>query len=381
MEKFLLFDSLFFLQLSATAIYIFLLLLCTIGLRRLYNPPTNNDCPFVSVVIPARNEEENIGACLKNLSRQKYPREKYEVIVVDDHSDDNTYSITESYKKDNVILLSLNDMSGMSPKKAALHQGIKASRGDIILTTDADCRTLPTWIETIVKYFDEKTGAVASWLYVEENNHLLSKLERLDSLALSFIGAASFGLKKPFMANGANFAYRRQVYNELNGFAGVDSYVSGDDDLLLQKIHASRNWKCTFAPDAHCAVVTKPCKTWRGFFQQRFRWASKGRIYPKKLLLLESSIYLYYLSLLATTIMFILCGFTHLHMLLPLGLKFLADFVFMLLATRKFPHHINPLLLFTTEWLQMAYILLGGVWGLWGTYTWKGRRYTKGRVR
>ncbi|MBN1560920.1 glycosyltransferase [candidate division KSB1 bacterium] len=381
MEKLVLLDLLFLFQVSATLLYLFLLLKCTIGLRRIHAHPTNNGCPFVSVVVAARNEEENISACLQHLDRQQYPRDKYEVIVVDDHSDDNTYSIAESCKKENVILLSLTDIDGMSPKKAALHQGIKASRGDIILTTDADCRTSPTWIATIVKYFDDKTGAVASWLYVEENEHVLSKLERLDSLALSFIGAAGFGLKMPFMANGANFAYRRQVYDELNGFAGVDAYVSGDDDLLLQKIHASRNWRCAFASDVQCAVVTRPCKTWRGFFQQRFRWASKGRVYPKKLFLLESAIYLYYLSLIATTILFLLGGFGNLYMLLPLAVKFFADFVFMRLAARKLQHNINPFILFTTEWLQMAYVVLGGVWGLWGTYTWKGRKYTKGRIR
>ncbi|MBN1465019.1 glycosyltransferase [candidate division KSB1 bacterium] len=381
MEKLGLIDSLFFLQISATLIYIFFLSICTIGLRRIKSNPVNNDRPFISVVIAARNEEENIGACLRHLAQQKYPRTRYEVIVIDDHSEDNTHSIVESFGKDNVMLLSLHDTDGVSPKKAALHQGIKASRGEIILTTDADCCASPLWIETMVSYFGAKTGVVASWLTVEENKSLLSKLERLDSLSLSLVGAAGFGLKRPFMANGANFAYRRKVYDELNGFAGVDAYASGDDDLLLQKVHASQNWECAFAPDARCAVVTKANRDLRGFFAQRFRWASKGRIYPKILFLLESFIYFYYLSLPVAMILFILNGFVNLYILLPLALKFMADFIFMRLAARKLQEKINPFILFITEWLQIAYVLLSGVWGLWGTYSWKGRRYTKGKVR
>ena len=118
----------------------------------------------------------------------------------------------------------------------------------------------------------------------------------------------------------------------------------------------------------------------RDFFEQRFRWASKGRIYPKKLVLLENYIYFYYFSLLVTTILFVLNGCSPRYLLLGLLIKFLSDFVFMRFAVKS-EKKINPFILFAAEWLQISYVLLVGVWGLWGTYTWKGRRYTKGRVR
>ncbi|MBN1479565.1 glycosyltransferase [candidate division KSB1 bacterium] len=340
------------------------------------------ETPFVSVVIAVRNEEDHIRACLKSLTTQLYPKDKYEIIIVDDHSDDETNTIVQSFCTDKIKLFSLIDSNGISPKKAALHQGVQESRGEIILTTDADCRVPATWIQTMVKYFAPDTGAVASWLCVQENNHWLSKLETLDSLALSFVGAASFGWQRPMIANGANFAYRRQVYDELDGFSGAAEYGSGDDDLLLQKIHATQKWTCAFAPDPASIVVTHAQKNLSQFFQQRFRWASKSRLYPAYVVLVLGFLYFYLVSLLVSVFVFLFFSseFSNLMLLLPHASKFLLDFAFMSTAARRLHKNINPAILFMTEWFQMLYITIVSVWGRWGTYTWKGRRYKAGRV-
>ena len=381
MDSLPIFNYIFYVQFVGTIAYAGFVLWILLGLRRLNQKPTNIAQPFVSVIIPVRNEEETIAACLQALLFQSYPIDKYEVIVVDDHSEDATYSIIASFAHERLKLLSLTDFDGMSPKKAAIHTGIQASRGDIILTTDADCHAPDTWVETMVKYFDNKTGVVASWLYVETNHRLLSKLESLDSLALSAVGAAGFGWERPILANGANFAYRRTVYDEINGFDGVAGFVSGDDDLLLQKIRARGTWRCAFSPDSRSMIVTQPTTSLRAFFEQRFRWASKGQAYPKFLVFFEVFIYFYFLSLLILPIAFIMNGFSPIYVVAPLFIKMLLDAILMRYATEFVRKKQNPVILFLTEWLQILYVIIVGFWGLRGSYTWKGRRYSKGRVR
>ncbi len=379
MEKNLLFDSLFYFQLGGTIVYILFLGWIVAGLKQLVTKSQNTSRPFVSVIIPARNEEHTIEKCLEHLLDQNYPRDKYEIIIVDDNSEDKTRAACESFVTDQIKLFSLVQMDGVSPKKAALHLGIEKSRGEIILTTDADCRAPESWISTIIKYFDEDTAAVASWLYVEENNSLLSKMETLDSLALSFVGAAGFGWKRPFLANGANFAYRRKVYDELNGFDGVAHYVSGDDDLFLQKIHAAKRWTSAFAPEWEGAVATNPSKSIHSFFEQRFRWASKSNIHPFSLVLVEIFVYFYLLSFLLSPFVFFLT--LKFIFLFPFILKYCADVIFMIVGSTLTSRKINPFLLFLTEWLQILYVVIVGIGGLRGKYTWKGRRYAKGRVK
>ena len=352
------------------------------GLSRLKSV-TGIERPFVSVIIAARNEGENISGCLKNALAQTYDSKKFEIIVVDDHSDDDTFSICQAFaeKHIRIKLLSLGDYNGVSPKKAALQMGINAGRGDIILTTDADCRVSPSWIETMVGCFDKETGAVASWLLVEENSHILGKLESLDSLALVSIGAAGFGLDHPFVANGANFGYRKQVYQELSGFDGVADYVSGDDDLFLHKIVRAGKWRCCFVADPAAIVYTKANSSLKSFFAQRIRWASKGGVYPAWLVLLEIFIYLYYLSIAASVAIFIFSGFSKWVFITPFVAKLAADGLFLSKSARRLGISFKCRHLFLAEWLQLFYVLIAGVWGLVGDYTWKGRSYTRGKVK
>ncbi len=382
MENLSILDVILVFQWLGAAAFLLFLVVMSAGLSRLKSVESNDYSPFVSVIIPARNEEENIAACLDHILNQSYAPDNYEVIVVDDHSEDATFELCRFYANGNnrIRLLSLGDYDGVSPKKAALQLGISASRGEIILTTDADCRASSTWIEVMVRHFDEETGAVASWLLVREDARLLSKLEMLDSLALVLIGAAGFGLGRPFIANGANFGYRKQVYRELNGFDGVADYVSGDDDLFLQKIVASKKWKCRFAADVNGAVYTLAQRSFKDFLAQRSRWASKGGIYPVWLVALQISIYFYYLTIAVAAGAFVFSGFTRVALIAPFLIKLVADFLFLKNGANKVARTVKVRFLFPAEWLQLFYILVVGVRGVWGTYTWKGRTYTRGKI-
>ena len=382
MQNLSLLDLLFLFQWLGAAAYLLFLFISAFGLSRLKSV-AEAESFFVSIIIAARNEGENISACLKHALTQSYDPARYEIIVVDDHSDDDTFTICQSFAKKyaRIKLLSLGDCNGVSPKKAALQTGISACRGDIILTTDADCRVSPTWIETMTGHFDKETGAVASWLLVDENGKMLGKLESLDSLALVSIGAAGFGLNRPFVANGANFGYRKQVYQELNGFDGLADYVSGDDDLFLHKIVKSGKWRCRFVADPAAIVSTKANTTLKSFFAQRIRWASKSGVYPAWLVLLETLIYLYYASMVVSLAVCIFSGFAKWIIITPFFIKVTADGLFLAANARRVGRSFKLRYLLPAEWLQIAYVLIAGLWGLLGNYTWKGRTYTRGKVK
>jgi cellulose synthase/poly-beta-1,6-N-acetylglucosamine synthase-like glycosyltransferase len=383
MENLSFLDAILFFQGAGAVAYICFLIFISIGLSRLTSEHLSDDVPYVSVIIAARNEEVEIALSLKHLVDQTYSSDNYEIIVVDDHSEDATFEICRKFADDeeNITVLSLGDYGGVSPKKAALKLGIQKARGEIILTTDADCRVPPDWIKIMARYFDSETGAVASWLVVEEDRSLLSKVESLDVAALVLVGAGGFGLGRPFVANGANFGYRKKVYQELNGFDGVENFVSGDDDLFLHKVVNTKKWKCRFAADAGATVCTRANDSLAQFFAQRFRWASKGSIYPAWLVALEVVIYAYYAILAATAVIFVISGFTKWILILPFVLKFTADFLFLKRFSKRAGVSFSIVTQFFAEWLQIFYVIVVGIGGILGSYTWKGRTYTRGRMK
>lgn len=271
--------------------------------------------------------------------------------------------------------------AGIAPKKAALELGVKNSNGEIIVTTDADCLVKKTWLSSLVSQFDDKTVAVLSWLIVLGNRSFFSKLESLDSLFYSFIGAGLVGLGKPTIANGANFTYRKKVFEELNGFAGQQQYASGDDDLFLQKLAKQKKWQIRFQPSTNSLVTTTPVENIHEFISQRLRWASKGPIYPNAILFIQIGLYLFFLSLLV--------GFSfsffqpHIFKFFGIALfaKILADWLIFSAGKRFVDFNTNIFLFFSQEILQILYILFVGVGGLWGQFTWKGRKFTHGKVK
>ncbi len=369
---------LFVFYMLAAVVYGFFIVSLVFGLNRLKIRKAGPQHTFVSVIIPARNEEKNISKCLRALIGQSYPKELFEILVVDDLSSDLTGQIVRDFAAlyDDIRLITLTDnVPGVSPKKRAIEAGVRRSRGEIIFTTDADCLAPSGWLETILRYFDKNTGLVASWLQVKPGKTLLSKLESLDSLGLVITGAGAFGLGFPFLANGANLAYRKSLFQDMNGFQGNEQFASGDDDLLLQKIFKQSKWKAAFAPDISAAVLTEANSSLKEFFSQRVRWASKSGTYPLPVLVLEIFLYFYFLSiLLSIPLLFVSFGF----LAFP-AVKLLLDYVVMKTGCDKLNRTLSPLHFLTANFFQMGYILIAGIAGPGGKFTWKNRRYLKGK--
>lgn len=328
----------------------------------------------VSVIIPARNEEDNIGALLEALHFQTYPKSHLEIIVVDDHSADKTVEIVMQFPL--VKLISLKDEIINSYKKKAIETGIAAAKGELIITTDADCLPPAKWVETIVA-FKEKTGDVfiVAPVVLNCNSQLLQIFQAMDFMVLQGITGASVYKRIHSMCSGANLAYERNVFYEVNGFDGIDKIASGDDMLLMHKIAKKYPRNIHYLKSADAIVSTKPMETWSAFFNQRVRWASKALYYDDKsifrVLLL---VYLFNLSFPAILI----AGFFNhsywLYFLLFWVLKTIVEFPFFNSVATFFNKQWAVKLFFIFQPLHILYTIISGFFGQLGKYEWKGRK-------
>lgn len=341
----------------------------------LYEPVNTRPALKVSVIVAARNEEANIGKLLKALTEQSYPTELTELIVVDDHSTDKTAEIIRQYPE--ARLLQLKDDGLNSYKKKAVETGISAASGDLIVTTDADCIPPSLWLETVVNC-KVKTNAVcivAPVVFQKTENFILSTFQELDFLVLQGITGASVHKKIHSMCNGANFAYERKIFYEVNGFEGIDHIASGDDMLLLHKIWKKYPAFVTYLKSPNAIVPTEPMKTWSDFINQRTRWASKAAWYDDKRIF--AVLLLVYLFNLCFEILFVL-GFFNYHYWIWLSgllvLKALIEIPFVASVARFFGKQGLLRWFIFFQPLHITYTIVSGFVGQFRKYEWKGRR-------
>jgi cellulose synthase/poly-beta-1,6-N-acetylglucosamine synthase-like glycosyltransferase len=382
---------LFFLVLSV--LYFFLILYYRKSWRSipLFKPQTSNFKPQtrISVVISARNEEKNISACLDSINNQSYPKELYEVIVVDDHSTDSTASIVKKYEAGNVKLISLKDLSQEpinSYKKKAIEIAIQHSTGELIVTTDADCFMNEHWLQTIAAFYEQyQLQFIAAPVSIDCGMRFIEIFQALDFMTLQGITGASVHKKIHSMCNGANLAYTKKAFEEVGGFKGIDSIASGDDMLLMHKIYKRYPDKVMFLKSQEAVVMTEPARSTGEFFNQRIRWASKAKHYDdKRIFWVLLLVYLVNLSLilLPTLALFMNKQYSINNIqysiwslwLLLLVVKTITELIF-LYPVAKFFHKQSLLWLFPLfQPFHILYTVIAGGLGSFGTYTWKERR-------
>lgn len=240
-----------------------------------YQPKTT-----VTLLIAARNEEENITACIEAVLAQEFPKNLIEVYLINDHSTDQTAALIEAYSLQHPHLHYLSLPKDQEGKKAALAAGIQASNHHLIVTTDADCTMGKNWLAYLTSFYEEyQPKFIAAPVVFHQEQSLLERFQSLDFMGMMAISAA--GIKGQFMGlcNGANLAYERQVFEEVKGFAGIDHLPSGDDMLLLQKIQARYPEQIAYLKNEQAVTLTSAKATLADFLQQRLRWASKSSAY------------------------------------------------------------------------------------------------------
>lgn len=238
-------------------------------------PPQVNLTFSASVLVPFRNEEKTLEELVQILS---YQREvDFEVIFVDDHSTDKSLEVLSKVLPQAKFRWKLIELKDNSGKKAAITEGIKHASHGLIVTTDADCKMAPLWLQTIMATFQNpEIQMVLGPIMLTGNTpwHLTQSIEYTPLVGLTRIMAE---LGKPIMANGGNLAYRKSVFEEVNGFQGVDGTPSGDDELLMNKIAKKYPKGVVFQSSRNAVVTTDAMPDWNGFLNQRLRWASKWR--------------------------------------------------------------------------------------------------------
>lgn len=357
--------------------YVYFLLDFKNGWDRLPIYKSSNSTPstHVTIVIAARNEENNIGKTLDAILNQNYPKNLMEVIVINDHSEDNTAKIVEQYFPFITLINFLDPTTINSYKKSAIAQAIKNAKGEVIITTDADCVMKVDWLRTMVDYYEQNSFKMISGPVVYHHERtLFERLQSLEFLFLIGMGASRIGNKRPITCNGANLLYDKATFNEVGGFAGIDNKASGDDELLLHKVAKRYPNGIGFLKSIDAIVYTIPVPTLLGFIAQRKRWASKSTSYKdKRIIFLGVWMWLFNLSLLLSFIITLLYGNFQSLLLAQIGLKIAAELYFYtqlaMFANRTKLLILTPLL----SVLHVLYLIFIGIAGNIGKYEWKGR--------
>jgi biofilm PGA synthesis N-glycosyltransferase PgaC len=257
--------------------YVFLLLIILRSLVRIRSFKTSSEpLTFISVIVACHNEQKNLPVLLKSINSQNYPKDLFEVIIVDDNSNDKTLEIASEFIGIANFLTISNKGKG---KKQALRTGLTASKGKLIITTDADCTMEKNWIRTIAAFYEiNKADMIICPVRIASVPGFFGRFQELEFLSLQGITAGSAFSGKATMCNGANLAFTREIY--LNHSDDLhDEINSGDDIFLLHSLKKVSGSKIFWLESSDALVTTESSSTFRSFLKQRRRWISKWKVY------------------------------------------------------------------------------------------------------
>lgn len=382
----------FWISILLFTVYAAVIIYYAIGWRSIPNftPSPAASSTTISIIIPARNEAEHIGACLDAIVQQTYPAHLFDVWVIDDHSTDATAAIVKKYKGQNIHLICLqdllNDTALNSYKKKAIETGIAHSPGELIVTTDADCIVQKNWLQRIAAFYNKTNAAfIAMPVNYHPCNRAIEIFQSLDFITLQGITGASVHKKMHSMCNGANLAYTREAFNSVNGFAGIDTIASGDDMLLMHKIYNRYPDKIFFVKSEDVIVTTAPLETVSAFFNQRIRWASKADQYDdKRIFAVLLLVYLFNVLLLLLPVISLFwstqlsiihyqCSLFFLWLLLLTG-KTIIELIFLFPVASFFRQRRLLWFFPLAQPFHILYTVIAGWLGKFGSYQWKERK-------
>jgi cellulose synthase/poly-beta-1,6-N-acetylglucosamine synthase-like glycosyltransferase len=334
----------------------------------------------VSIIIPARNEEKNIQFLLEDLVAQKLSSDFWEAIVVNDHSSDGTVEIVKQFIQnqgsDNIKLLdlSLNHPNSVF-KKSAITEAINISTGELIITTDADCRVGDSWLLSIVSFYEANHSLMISApVKFSSEKNWFEKIQSLEFMGLIGIGAGAISNRHPLICNGANLAFTKEVFHQVNGYSDKNNLATGDDTQLLLKISKLDKNRIHFLKSSEATVDTTAKSRWKDLFSQKKRWASKIP-YQMNGLAVSIAVIAYLLNLgLLFGLVFILSEYDLKLFMIAFLLKIFSEFLLLNSAAGFIKKRKLLWLLLPAQLYYCLYVIIIGAAALFGTYEWKGRK-------
>lgn len=326
-----------------------------------------------TIIVPFRNEAKNLPVLLESFSKLNYPTDLFEVILVDDNSDFRFQTADFRFQIKTIDNVRISN----SPKKDAITTAVKMVKTDWIITTDADCEVPVNWLLTLDNYIQNHNASmIAGAVNYNGNNSFLHHFQQLDLASLQGATIGSFGIGKGFMCNGANLAYTKLLFEELNGFDGNEKIASGDDVFLLQKAICSRSFgteKVHYLKSENTIITTKALTDWKALFYQRVRWASKTSSYQSTFGKTLG------LTVFAGNIAFLLgIGYwifenQNQYLFLLLLSKLGIDFVLIYKTNQFLKTKMHSFLI--SSLLYPFFSVSVALYSLTGKYEWKGRRF------
>ena len=369
-----------YLLILVISVYVFLMIFFWMGFKKVpkSNENSSSEKLSFSIVVPFRNEAENLPILLKSIENLNYPIENFEVILVDDESVDgfrvaSLASLCSASPRVGFRVSTVeNERLSNSPKKDAIQIAIKHSKFDWIITTDADCLVPKNWLLDLNNYIENtKKQMVCGPVFFQNKSGFLFDSQQIEMISLQAATIGSFDFNLAFMCNGANFAYSKNFFHQLNGFDGNDKIASGDDVFLLQKAVKNFPDEVGFLLKQDFQITTNPAENWSELFQQRVRWAGKSKAYSSGFGKLVALIV--FLANLAFIISLILLFFGVFEMIILLLIKVISDLLLANQTARFYQIKIKNTLL--TALFYPFFSSAVAFYSLFGKYEWKGRSF------
>lgn len=336
------------------SIYIVMTILVFKSALKKYPQKKLVEYPSISVIVAARNEENNILECVDSLNAMEYPEGKIEIIIIDDNSTDSTYQIVDEFIKDKPkikLIKSKKEIGHLKGKTNALANALEIAKGEIILTTDADCIVHKNWAKTIVSYYDDNVAAVFGITEIVGKRPFFA-MQSVDSIYLLTVSSGTMNLNMPMSCIGNNMSYRRKVYDEVGGYEKIEFSIT-EDYKLLNEIVKLKKYDVIYPIDTDSMITTKPCLDYTTLYRQRKRWSvgGLGTIWQGKLLMVIA--YLANLSVLLS--LFLLSVFTPILILS----KILVDYFSLKVIYKKIKSEltISDFLVFEIYYLTYSFLV------------------------
>ncbi len=345
--------------------------------RKIDKPTAKKPSTAFSIIVPVRNEAANIVRLLDCLEKQDYPKDLYEVVIVNDFSEDETLEVIDQFTsrtKVTVKLITLKDVTKQG-KKHALTAGVKASTHETVLTTDADCWMSSNWLMAYNKVFSQDVNMVAGPVSIEGKG-IFGRLQQVEFAGLIGFGAVTIHKENPSMCSGANLGFKKRAFDEVGGYKSNLFTPSGDDEFLLYDIMKRFPHSTRFLKDPAAVVRTSAHTRFSSFINQRTRWTSKWKHNKNWKVRLSAVLFFFdYLFFYAALILGILGSLNLYFVILVFLLRYLSDFAFVASVNRFLKGKRSFLILIFFQIIYPMHVLFMGLNSIFGSYTWKGRNY------